>query len=157
MTILDLCDHRKVRSYFYRSNTDLFLGIESNEIGACKCSIVSINGGYSIMSTWKRGFLEIIAEILESLMSSPLKKTHITFRCNLDSRAVTKYLNILMSVGLVEKSKTDPSFFVISEKGITYRNHFRTFMSMMENELNKIDFNHPQTKEILSDIKIRRH
>lgn len=133
------------------------MGIESNEIGACKYDNVYINGGKSIMSTWKRGFLEIIAEILESLMGSPLKKTHITFRCNLDSRAVTKYLNILMSVGLVEKSKTDPSFFVISEKGITYRNHFRSFMSMMENELDKIDFNRSGRKAIISDIKIRRN
>ena len=75
------------------------------------------------MSSWKRGFLEIIAEILESLMANPLKKTHITFRCNLDSRAVTKYLSVMMYVGLVEKSTKDPSYFVITEKGIDYRNH----------------------------------
>ena len=68
------------------------------------------------MSSWKRGFLEILAEILDSLISSPLKKTHITFKCNLDSRAVTKYLSIMMSVGLVEKSKQDESFYVISQK-----------------------------------------
>ncbi|MCH8956243.1 hypothetical protein IIA28_13140, partial [candidate division KSB1 bacterium] len=59
------------------------------------------------MSLWKRGFLEIIAEILDSLMSSPLKKTHVTFKCNLDSRAVTKYLSIMMSIGIVEISKRD--------------------------------------------------
>jgi predicted transcriptional regulator len=109
------------------------------------------------MSSWKRGFLEIIAEILESIINSPLKKTHITFRCNLDSRAVTKYLNIIMSFGLVEKSKTDPSFFVITEKGVKYRNRFRAFMSMMENEIEQININNSGSKELIADLSLLRH
>ncbi len=109
------------------------------------------------MSSWKRGFLEIIAEILESIINSPLKKTHITFRCNLDSRAVTKYLNIIMSFGLVEKSKTDPSFFVITEKGVKYRNRFRSFMSMMENEIEQINTNNSGSKELIADLSLLRH
>lgn len=109
------------------------------------------------MSLWKRGFLEIIAEILESLMSNPLKKTHITFKCNLDSRAVTKYLRIIMSIGLVEISKTDPSYYVITEKGIRYLNRFRSFMSMVEPELSQIDDEFSSSKEIVANIKIGRH
>ena len=109
------------------------------------------------MSSWKRGFLEIIAEILESIINNPLKKTHITFRCNLDSRAVTKYLNIIMSFGLVEKSKTDPSFFVITEKGVKYRNRFRAFMSMMENEIEQININNSGSKELIADLSLLRH
>ena len=107
------------------------------------------------MSLWKRGFLEIIAEILESLSASPMKKTHITFRCNLDSRAVTKYLKIIMSVGLVERSQKDESFFVITEKGVQYRNHFRSFMSMMEQDLEKIDYNKSEPRKILADLNMR--
>lgn len=109
------------------------------------------------MSSWKRGFLEIIAEILESIINSPLKKTHITFRCNLDSRAVTKYLNIIMTFGLVERSKTDPSFFVITEKGVKYRNRFRSFMSMMEQEIDELDLNKTGSKEIIANLSLLRH
>jgi len=107
------------------------------------------------LSSWKRGFLEIIAEILESLMGSPMKKTHITFRCNLDSRAVTKYLSIMQYVRLVEKSKKDSSFYVISQKGIEYRNQFQSFMSVMEKDMEDYLANKADSKEILADLKMR--
>ena len=106
------------------------------------------------MSSWKRGFLEIIAEILDSLMSSPLKKTHVTFRCNLDSRAVTKYLTIMIHVGLVEISKKDPSFYVITQKGIDYRGQFNSFVSMMESDLEKLNVSNAP-REILASLKMK--
>jgi len=109
------------------------------------------------LSTWKRGFLEIIAEILDSLMSNPLKKTHITFKCNLDSRAVTKYLSIMLFVGLVERSQTDPSFFVITQKGIKYRNQFQSFVSLMENDMQKITLQNLDAKQVLANLKIGNH
>ena len=108
------------------------------------------------MSSWKRGFLEIIAEILESLMGSPLKKTHITFRCNLDSRAVTKYLSVMTYVGLVEKSKQDQSYYVITQKGIDYRNQFHSFVSIMEKDLENFNMKSDSPKELLADLKMRR-
>ena len=106
------------------------------------------------MSAWKRGFLEIIAEILDSLLSSPLKKTHVTFRCNLDSRAVTKYLTIMMHIGLVEISTKDPSFYIITQKGVEYRSQFNSFVSMMEKDLEQLNLkNTPQ--EILASLKMK--
>lgn len=109
------------------------------------------------MSSWKRGFLEIIGEILDSLMSSPLKKTHITFKCNLDSRAVTKYLSVMQYIGLVEKSKKDPTFFVITQKGIDYRNQFHSFVSIMEKDLQSFSLKHSAPKELIADLKMRRN
>lgn len=108
------------------------------------------------MSSWKRGFLEIIAEILDSLMSNPLKKTHVTFKCNLDSRAVTKYLSLMIHVGLVEKSKKDPTHYMITQKGINYRNQFYSFVSMMENDLESIHLKNNGSMEIIADLKLRR-
>ena len=105
------------------------------------------------MSSWKRGFLEIIAEILDSLMNSPLKKTHVTFRCNLDSRAVTKYLTIMMRVGLAEISKKDPTFYIITQKGIDYRKQFNSFVSLMEKDLEMLNNNAP--REILASLKMK--
>ncbi len=84
------------------------------------------------MSAWKRGFLEIVSEILDSLIEEPLIKTHITFRCNLDSRAVTKYIMIMKNVGLIEKSKSNQSRFAITQKGILYRERFNTFVDMIQ-------------------------
>ena len=107
------------------------------------------------MSSWKRGFLEIIGEILESLVSSPLKKTHITFRCNLDSRAVSKYLMILMHVGLVEISKKDPACYIITQKGISYRNQFKSFMSMMERDMQSLDIKNISHRGLMADLKIK--
>jgi predicted transcriptional regulator len=108
------------------------------------------------LSSWKRGFLEIIAEILDSLAGSPLRKTHITYKCNLDSRAVTKYLSIMLYVGLVEVSKKDSSFYTITEKGIKYRNQFNSFASLMEKDLEHITIHNMDAQEIIADLKMRR-
>jgi len=108
------------------------------------------------MSSWKRGFLEIIAEILESLMANSLKKTHITFRCNLDSRAVTKYLTLMIYVGLVEKSKKDPTYYSITQKGITYRNQFHAFISIMENDLERFGLKNNDPKQLIANLKMRK-
>jgi len=107
------------------------------------------------MSSWKRGFLEIIAEILESLLANPLKKTHITFRCNLDSRAVTKYLSVMTYVRLVERSKNEPSYIVITQKGMNYRNQFHSFVSIMEKNVDSFNMN-GDPKAILAELKMRR-
>jgi len=107
------------------------------------------------LSSWKRGFLEIIAEILESLMANPLKKTHITFKCNLDSRALSKYLSLMMDVGLVERSSKDPSFFVVTEKGIRYRNQYNSFVNLMEEDLQKISVESNISKQFQNNLKHR--
>ena len=90
------------------------------------------------MSLWKRGFLEITAEILDSLIQAPLKKTHITYRCNLDHRAVQKYLLLLERLSLVKRDYHDRTLYVITQKGIQYRNHFHSFISMIEKDLEDI-------------------
>lgn len=108
------------------------------------------------MSSWKRGFLEIIGEILDNLIESPLKKTHITFRCNLDSRAVTKYLALMTNVGLVEKSKNDPTLYAITQKGIGYRNQFHSFISIIERDLQSFQKRGFAPKEIIAELKTKR-
>ena len=84
------------------------------------------------MLSYKRGFLEIIAEILEKLIQNPLKKTHISFRCNLDSRAVTKYLRLMESAKLIKKSEMDPTIFMISQKGINYLTTYKDLIKIIE-------------------------
>lgn len=129
------------------------MGVESIENEGVQL-YYSVLSGSELMSTWKRGFLEIIAEILDSLLSNPLKKTHITFKCNLDSRAVTKYLTIMQNVGLVGKSNENSSLYVITQKGIKYRNQFNSFMSMMEQDVQDISINGSHSKQFLEHLNL---
>ena len=91
------------------------------------------------MSLWKRGFLEIIAEILRGLKNTPSKKTHLNSQCNLDSRAITKYLDIMESLKLVKQSSKDPSLFEITQKGIDFSNNFEKLIDIIETDLKKLD------------------
>ena len=91
------------------------------------------------MSVWKRGFLEINAEILESLKSGPLQKTQISSLCNLDSRAVKKYLSLMYSIGLVESVNHDSGNYTLTDKGKQYINHYIELVSLIEKDMKNLD------------------
>lgn len=82
--------------------------------------------------TWKRGFLEIVGEILQGLTEQPMKKTHITCKCNLDSRAVTKYLQIMMTNDLVIQTTQTNPHYEITQKGIRYLKQYTSLVDMMQ-------------------------
>jgi len=65
----------------------------------------------------KRGALEIFISIISSLAENNLKKTHLIYKANLDSRLASKYVQALENLRLVTKSSKDPSYFIITEKG----------------------------------------
>jgi len=83
---------------------------------------------------WKRGFLEITGEILEKLADGPMKKSHMSFRARLDSRAVTKYLEMMIRINLVKKSAEDSSYFIITQKGIEYLKRFQKLSKILKKE-----------------------
>ena len=87
------------------------------------------------MSNWKRGFLEIIAELLENLLNNPMKKTQLSQKCNLDYRAVTKYLVQLESLRLVKRSIEDHSVYVITTKGSSFVYHYQLLVEFIESDL----------------------
>ena len=88
-----------------------------------------------LVSVWKRGFLEINAEILSCLKQGYLQKTQICQKCNLDSRAAKKYLTVLESVELVESNNGDGTSFEITQKGIKYLDRFNSLVDMIESDL----------------------
>ncbi|MGI0023433.1 MAG: winged helix-turn-helix domain-containing protein [Nitrososphaeraceae archaeon] len=65
----------------------------------------------------KRSPLDIFSSILLSLAESKLKKTHVTYKANLDSRLASKYLRALSQLEMISKSSEDPSYFIITQKG----------------------------------------
>jgi len=90
------------------------------------------------LKLWKRGFLEIVSEILSSMKNSPLKKSGIVAKCNLDSRACTKYLSVMQSLDLITKSK-DNSSFSIANKGTDFVTQYEKLIGIIEKDLEKIN------------------
>lgn len=84
------------------------------------------------MSTRKRGFIEIVGKILSILEEKPLKKSHISHKCNLDPRAVSKYLEIIINLKLVKKSE-DSQHFILTEKGIRFVKKFKNLTKILGN------------------------
>jgi len=69
------------------------------------------------MWTGKRGELEIYADILSALADDKLKKTHVSHKANLDSRATDRYLQSLIKMKMVTRHGDDTSYFVIEQRG----------------------------------------
>jgi predicted transcriptional regulator len=88
----------------------------------------------SIFEIKKRGFLQIVAEILESLMSSPIIKTHISFKCNLDSRTISKYITMMELAHLIEKSPENGSYYRITQNGVNYLKQFHSFIKLLDDD-----------------------
>ncbi len=86
------------------------------------------------MEIKKRSLLQIVAEILQSLMSSPIRKTHVSFKCNLDSRTVSKYIIMMEQNGLIEKLPRNEWYFKITPKGVNYLDQFQSFISLLDND-----------------------
>lgn len=97
------------------------------------------------MRTWKRGFIEIVGDILESLSKKPLNKSHISYRCNLDARAVTRYLHLLLKIKAVEKSKY-LNHYQITPKGVKFLEQYKTLAKFLQKDLQKAQ----ELKKIIS-------
>jgi len=93
------------------------------------------------LKLWKRGFLEITAEILQGVKNNPSKKSNLNAQCNLDSRVITKYLDIMESLKLVIQSEKNPSFYTITQKGIDFSNYYEQLIDIIETDLKKLDIN----------------
>ena len=90
------------------------------------------------MSTRKRGFIEIVGDILNVLNKNSLKKSHIASNCNLDLRAVTKYLNLIIKMKLVKKSIDSPHF-KLTKKGFSYLTQYNNLAKLLENDIENKD------------------
>jgi predicted transcriptional regulator len=89
------------------------------------------------LTTWKRGFIEIVSEILLSLRNSSLKKSHITYKCNLDARAVSKYIHLMIELKLVERSKSNQEY-KITLKGIRFIENYEMLTKFLQPDLVQI-------------------
>lgn len=91
-----------------------------------------------------------MTEILDALSQEMLRKTHITFRCNLDSRAVTKYVKTLRLLGFIQPSKKDPKYFEITTKGREFLKKYDDLISLLVED----DEEHNTMNELKDSLKI---
>ncbi len=84
---------------------------------------------------------DIVADIL-SIVKDGSKKTHIMYRANLSYALLCKYLDKLVSGGLIRCRKTD-AVYVLTKKGETYLSayleytHLRSQMDANKSVLDK--------------------
>ncbi|HEY9385788.1 MAG TPA: winged helix-turn-helix domain-containing protein [Nitrososphaeraceae archaeon] len=55
-----------------------------------------------------RGWLEIIEFIL-TMCENGARKTHVMYRCNLNSKQINQYLRFLLDCGMLERMDESPS------------------------------------------------
>ena len=86
------------------------------------------NEVYFLLKYARRGFLELLAEILTQLEKNPTRKTMLSYRCKLDSRALSKYLEIMEKIDMVGRSKQNQNYFVITKKGKLYLKKYNSLV-----------------------------
>ena len=78
----------------------------------------------------KRDKLTIMMRILD-ISRTPIKKTHILYKANINFYQVTKYLDLLTSVSMLEKIEFG---YRITEKGLQFLKMFEPKDSVIEQE-----------------------
>jgi len=72
------------------------------------------------------------------VLYSPLKKSGIVAKCNLDPRACSKYLSVMQSLDLITKLKDDSSFS-ITKKGTDFVQKYGKLVGIIEKDLEKLN------------------
>ena len=78
----------------------------------------------------KRSRLETVNVIL-SLSTNGIKKTHIMYKANMSHGQLEKYLEMLVSKGLLEKLA---EFYNTTEKGLEFIKDFKKIQYLMEED-----------------------
>jgi len=95
--------------------------------------IKSINGG-------SRCWLEIIHMILSACTKSALK-THIMYKCNLNSSQIRKYLEFLLNKNLIKKHYSEKEhnrpLYTITTLGERYIDVYNEIIKILENDFTK--------------------
>jgi len=86
-----------------------------------------------IVGRGNRGYLEIIHTIL-SVSTEGALKTHVMFKCNLNSSQVQQYLEYLVDRGLLDKERkaySSKTSYLTSERGRRYMRAYSEVVEML--------------------------
>lgn len=93
-------------------------------------------------TNFKRSILELMVDILSELNENRLKKTHVTFRCKLDSRVTTKYMTSLTLLGFITRDEEGAKFYNITSEGKNFLKKYDDLIGLLSpNSISDEDFN----------------
>ena len=81
----------------------------------------------------KRDKLDILLGILE-ISNIPIKKTHILYKANINFYQLTRYLDLLLSLEMLEEINEPYKGYRITEKGRQMLNLFRNQLEKMSDK-----------------------
>jgi predicted transcriptional regulator len=96
---------------------------------AALMSLIANNEKRNSINT-HRGYLDIIADILEASQSKA-KKTQIMNHCNLSFRQLRHYLEFLREKGLLHTANENPGLIRITEKGRRFLRAYESLKALM--------------------------
>jgi predicted transcriptional regulator len=88
-----------------------------------------------------RGYMEIVYSILSVCLNGALK-THVMFRCNLNSKQLHFYIESLLVKGLLDKERAPPSAKVeyrTTQRGRKYLETYSALLQMLNEERRVMD------------------
>ncbi len=89
----------------------------------------------SVMGWGNRGWVEIVETILEICENGALK-THIMYKCNLNSKQIAQYLHFMENHKLIsaiaEPPTTKRPIFITAELGKRYMNAYKQLESIFK-------------------------
>ncbi|MEM1950672.1 MAG: winged helix-turn-helix domain-containing protein [Candidatus Nitrosocaldus sp.] len=69
----------------------------------------------------KRNRFDIVADILTVLeKEGAMYKTQIASKCNLDTRMLSRYIDMLLDANLIMRARDQPRAFIITDEGKRY-------------------------------------
>ncbi len=81
-------------------------------------------------------------DILSELNEQSLKKTHVTFKCKLDSRVTTKYMTSLTQLGFITRDKEGAKFYNITVEGRIFLQKYDDLINLLSsNRISDENFN----------------
>jgi predicted transcriptional regulator len=83
-----------------------------------------------------RGYMEIVYSMLSVCLNGALK-THVMFRCNLNSKQLHFYIDSLLAKGLLEKDREPPSAKVeyrTTQRGRKYLETYSALLQMLSED-----------------------
>ncbi len=83
-----------------------------------------------------RGYMEIAYSILSVCLNGALK-THVMFRCNLNSKQLHFYIESLLAKGLLEKERERPSAkveYMTTQRGRKYLETYSALLQMLSED-----------------------
>ncbi len=78
-----------------------------------------------------RGYMEIVYSVLSVSLNGALK-THIMFRCNLNTKQLHTYVDSLLEKGLLEKVRSPPSAKVEYRTTVKGRKYIETYNTLLQ-------------------------